>query len=116
MAVHPNYDLNKLRKEDMDFIRMAQVELGKRGFRLEDAFIDPLKPRPIAPFQEWLEETTPHWTWDWRYQIAIQDQIDRVTSGKIDRLMLFLPPRHGKSEMVTVRYPAWRLERDPNTR
>ena len=28
----------------------------------------------------------------------------------------FLPPRHGKSELVTVRYAAWRLERDPGTR
>jgi predicted phage terminase large subunit-like protein len=27
--------------------------------------------------------------------------------------MIFLPPRHSKSETVTVRYTAWRLERDP---
>ncbi len=30
--------------------------------------------------------------------------------------MIFLPPRHGKSEMVTVRYPVWRMERDPKLR
>lgn len=30
--------------------------------------------------------------------------------------MLFVPPRHGKSEMVTVRYPVWRLEREPELR
>ena len=30
--------------------------------------------------------------------------------------MLFLPPRHGKSEMVTVRFPAWMLEKDPTRR
>lgn len=30
--------------------------------------------------------------------------------------MLFVPPRHGKSELTTVRYPAWRLERKPTTR
>jgi predicted phage terminase large subunit-like protein len=30
--------------------------------------------------------------------------------------MLFVPPRHGKSEMVTVRYPVWRLERKPELR
>ena len=30
--------------------------------------------------------------------------------------MIFLPPRHGKSEMVTVRYPIWRMERDPKIR
>ena len=27
--------------------------------------------------------------------------------------MIFLPPRHGKSELVTVRYSAWRLEMEP---
>ena len=27
--------------------------------------------------------------------------------------MIFMPPRHGKSETVTVRYSAWRLEQDP---
>lgn len=30
--------------------------------------------------------------------------------------MLNMPPRHGKSEMVTVRYATWRLERDPTMR
>jgi predicted phage terminase large subunit-like protein len=30
--------------------------------------------------------------------------------------MLFVPPRHGKSEMVTIRYPVWRLEQDPAMR
>ena len=30
--------------------------------------------------------------------------------------MLFVPPRHGKSEMVTVRYPVWRLEHEPSMR
>lgn len=30
--------------------------------------------------------------------------------------MLFVPPRHGKSEMVTVRYPVWRLKQNPAMR
>jgi predicted phage terminase large subunit-like protein len=30
--------------------------------------------------------------------------------------MLFLPPRHGKSELVTVRYPIFRLEQNPELR
>lgn len=37
----------------------------------------------------------------------------RVTSGEVKRLMLFVPPRHGKSELVTVRYALWRLLREP---
>ncbi|MBK8305444.1 MAG: hypothetical protein IPK98_19520 [Chloracidobacterium sp.] len=30
--------------------------------------------------------------------------------------MIFMPPRHGKSEMVTVRYAAWRLAIEPRMR
>lgn len=46
----------------------------------------------------------------------IREHISKVTTGDCKRLMLFVPPRHGKSEMVTVRYPIWRLTRDPSMR
>lgn len=42
-----------------------------------------------------------------------------VTSGGregIGRLMIFMPPRHGKSEQVSVRFPAWFLGRNPDYR
>lgn len=64
-------------------------------------------------FDAWLPEVTPDFTWDARHLAYIRAQLARVTSGEIDRLMLFVPPRHGKSEMATVRYPIWRMERDP---
>lgn len=62
---------------------------------------------------EWLPVTSPTWQWDWAYSVYIRQQLARITSGEIDRLMIFLHPRIGKSEMTTVRYPVWRLERDP---
>ena len=40
-------------------------------------------------------------------------QLERVERGEIDRLMLLLPPRHGKSELASKRYPAWLLGRNP---
>ena len=67
-------------------------------------------------FPVWLREVTPTYTWDWAHLRVIQQNLDRVTRGEIDRLMLFLPPRHGKSEMTTIRYPMWRLERDQSMR
>jgi hypothetical protein len=39
--------------------------------------------------------------------------LERVERGEIDRLMLLLPPRHGKSELASKRYPAWLLGRNP---
>jgi hypothetical protein len=38
-----------------------------------------------------------------------QDIIDR----KSPRLMLFMPPRHGKSELASTQFPAWFLGRHP---
>jgi predicted phage terminase large subunit-like protein len=46
----------------------------------------------------------------------LQEKVERIQAGSLKRLMIFLPPRHGKSEMVTVRYPAFFLENDPTKR
>jgi len=65
-------------------------------------------------FPKWLNYVTPDYDWDAPHLRFIQTSLDLVTAGTVDRLMLFLPPRHGKSEMTTVRYPVWRLEREPD--
>jgi len=40
--------------------------------------------------------------------------LERVEKGEIDRLMLLVPPRHGKSELASRRFPAWFLGRHPH--
>lgn len=64
-------------------------------------------------FDLWLEQVNPNWHWDWWHLVYTRQFLDQVTTGDISRLMILEPPRHGKTEMVTVRYPVWRLERDP---
>jgi len=54
-----------------------------------------------------------------RYRTAehhrkIAEQLERVERGEIDRLMLLVPPRHGKSELASIRLPAWYLGRQPH--
>lgn len=44
----------------------------------------------------------------------ICDALEKVDRGEIDRLMIFAPPRHGKSELVSFRFPAWYLGRHPD--
>lgn len=39
--------------------------------------------------------------------------LERVEAGICDRLMVFMPPRHGKSEKASKRFPAWYLGRNP---
>jgi predicted phage terminase large subunit-like protein len=44
----------------------------------------------------------------------IAARLEAVERGEIDRLMIFMPPRHGKSELASKRFPAWCLGRKPN--
>ncbi len=67
-------------------------------------------------FGDWLKEATPGYRWDWPHLKLLQHELDRVTRGENDRLIVLMPPRHGKTECVTVRYPVYRLERTPGLR
>lgn len=64
-------------------------------------------------FPEWLPQVTPQWSWGWKHQLMLYRKLQDVTDGITKRLMIFMPPRHSKSETVTVRYSAFRLEQDP---
>ena len=53
-----------------------------------------------------------------RYETApfhrlVAGKLEAVERGEIDRLMLMLPPRHGKSELASRRFPAYALGRQP---
>jgi hypothetical protein len=47
------------------------------------------------------------------HHTLIIEKLEAVERGEIRRLMLFVPPRHGKSELASVRFPAWYIGRDP---
>ena len=48
-----------------------------------------------------------------QHHAQIAAKLEAVERGEIDRLMIFMPPRHGKSELASKRFPAWCLGRDP---
>lgn len=48
-----------------------------------------------------------------QHHAQIADALEEVERGENDRLMIFMPPRHGKSELASKRFPAWCLGRDP---
>jgi hypothetical protein len=49
---------------------------------------------------------------NWHHEI-IADALERVERGEIKRLMIFVPPRHGKSALASINFPAWYLGRNP---
>lgn len=67
-------------------------------------------------FDDWLSIVTPMYHWGWRHLVYVRNELHRITTGEIKKLMIFMPPRHGKTECVTIRYPAWYLEQHPDRR
>ena len=45
----------------------------------------------------------------------VADALMAVERGEIRRLMISAPPRHGKTQLVSKRFPLWYLGRNPNT-
>ena len=43
----------------------------------------------------------------------VAEALEEIERGENDRLIIEMPPRHGKSELVSVRFPAWALGRQP---
>jgi predicted phage terminase large subunit-like protein len=48
-----------------------------------------------------------------KHNQAIASALTKVESGHINRLMIFMPPRHGKTMQVSEFFPAWYLGRNP---
>ncbi|MDD5502446.1 MAG: phage terminase large subunit [Candidatus Thermoplasmatota archaeon] len=61
---------------------------------------------------DFTQLTFPGYQTNWHHK-KICEILDKVVAGKIKRLMIFTPPRHGKTELVSRRLPAYILGRDP---
>lgn len=51
---------------------------------------------------------------NWHHRLLC-DYLDKLACKEIRRLMVFMPPRHGKSELVSRKFPAYLLGRNPDT-
>lgn len=47
-----------------------------------------------------------------QYHQRLFDALERVECGELKRLMVFMPPRSSKSEVISKRFPAWCLGRN----
>jgi predicted phage terminase large subunit-like protein len=49
-----------------------------------------------------------------RLHIEIAKKLEAVENGLIKRLIIEVPPRHGKTQLATINFPAWFLGRHPD--
>jgi predicted phage terminase large subunit-like protein len=70
--------------------------------------------RHLLPF---IQQTLPTYVAGW-FQEELCAHLEQfyadVKAGKSPRLAVFAPPRHGKTEAVSRRFPAWVLGQDPD--
>lgn len=68
-------------------------------------------PEPVS-FREFVDEVFPGFTWYWHCTV-LAERLQQVAEGDLDRLMVFEPPRHGKSELISRLFPAYHMYRHP---
>lgn len=90
--------------------RRAALRLLKARKAREDliAFTQFTMPDPEDPDNADLSRYDPQY-----FHRALARALQDVESGKIPRLIITFPPRHGKSELSSKRFPAWYIGRDP---
>jgi len=78
----------------------AKQELAKRE----------LARRKLLPFIEYNFE---QYRANWHHKLLIE-KLEQVERGEIKRLIVEMPPRHGKSEIVSVQFPSWYIGKNPD--
>lgn len=67
-------------------------------------------------FRDFCVAVDPKYDPQWFHDLIaekLQEVYERVLRGESPRLMIFVPPRHGKSETSTKKFPAWVLGKSP---
>lgn len=64
-----------------------------------------LAKRKFADFVSYTKEDY-HFNW---HHTALCNQLERFAKGEIKKLMVFMPPQHGKSQLTTRHFPAYVL-------
>lgn len=66
-------------------------------------------------FIDFVTYTMDTYSVNWHHA-AIAEQLDKFAKGEIKKMMLFVPPQHGKSQLSSRHLPAYLLGRNPNCR
>lgn len=72
-----------------------------------------LRLEASTTFSCFLGYSNPKYDLEWFHKI-IADHCQQLLEGKIKNLMVFMPPQHGKSEIISRNFPAWAFGKDPD--
>lgn len=89
----------------MNNLRILQKEL-----ELERKLLQLQAPKT---FHRFLDYINPAYDRQW-FHTVVADYCQMLHRGIIRNLMVFIPPQHGKSEIVSRCFPAWALGKNPD--
>jgi predicted phage terminase large subunit-like protein len=69
----------------------------------------------VKTLLDFTEHTFPGYEANWHHK-KLCGVLDRFVAGELPRLIVLMPPRHGKSELVSRRLPAYIFGKNPNAR
>lgn len=69
--------------------------------------------RVILTFREFVDQRYPKYKW-YRHCEVLCEVLQRVADGDLKRVLIFMPPRHGKSLLASKLFPAYYLYRHPD--
>lgn len=67
----------------------------------------------VLSFREFVDIAYPRYKW-YRHNQVLANALQRVADGALTRLMVFMPPRGGKSLLTSKLFPAYYLYRHPD--
>lgn len=68
--------------------------------------------RPVLSFREFVSTAYPRYQW-YRHCEVLADALQRVADGDLRRMLVFMPPRAGKSLLTSKLFPGYYLYRHP---
>lgn len=108
------------RQETLEFSSAFSAIKPLESFRLQPESVRDLRrdqekkrqqpPEYVLSFREYIRDVNPRFRF-YRHSEVVIEQLERIEAGEINRLMIFMPPRHGKSELVSRLFPGWYLRR-----
>jgi hypothetical protein len=64
-------------------------------------------------FAHFVNYVMPEYDMQW-FHAYLCEKLEAFERGEIKKLMVFMPPQHGKSELTTRKFPAYLLGKNPN--
>jgi hypothetical protein len=72
-----------------------------------------LRRKARESYSAFVQYTKPDYDMQWFHRFICK-KLDAFERGEIKKMMIFLPPQHGKSELSTRRFPPYLVGKDPN--